>query len=147
MEALFAMCVQHEKPFGGMMHKSVPLKAITPIPLGLNTDSIAKDRRKRTAIYRMERSEFSSCITMRNGSGVSSSELLRRKACEEIGVKKRDYAAFHRSHINKVMAIAFVAAVFDGSLESGCEVVKLPLVRAQAPKIAGASSARSSITA
>ena len=58
------------------------------------------------------------------------------KACEEIGVKKRDYAAFHRSHINKVMAIAFVAAVFDGSLESGCEVVKLPLVRAQAPKIA-----------
>ena len=45
----------------------------------------------------------------------------------EIGVKKRDYAAFHRSHINKVMAIAFVAAVFDGSLESGCEVVKLPL--------------------
>ena len=52
-------------------------------------------------------------------------------------MKKRDYAAFHRSHINnKVMAIAFVAAVFDGSLESGCEVVKLPLVRAQAPKIA-----------
>ena len=72
--------VQCEKPFGGMMHKNVPLKAITPIPLGLNTDSIAKDRRKRTAIYRMERSEFSSCITMRNGSGVSSSELLRRLA-------------------------------------------------------------------
>ena len=40
--------VQHEKPFGGMMHENVPLKAITPIPLGLNTDSIAKDRRKRT---------------------------------------------------------------------------------------------------
>ena len=58
------------------------------------------------------------------------------KACEEIGVIKRDYAAFHRSHINKVMAIAFVAAVFDGSLENGCEVVKLPLVRAPAPKIA-----------
>ena len=34
----------------------------------------------RTAIYRMERSEFSSCIAMRNGSGVSSSELLRRLA-------------------------------------------------------------------
>ena len=77
-----ALCdVQHEKPFGGMMHKkNVPLKAITPIPLGLNADSIAKDRRKRTAIYRMERSEFSSCTTMRNGSGVSSSELLRRLA-------------------------------------------------------------------
>ena len=73
--------VQHEqKPFGGMMHKNVPLKAITPIPLGLNADSIAKDRRKRTAIYRMERSELFSCITMRNGSGVSSSELLRRLA-------------------------------------------------------------------
>ena len=44
-----ALCdVQHEKPFGGMMHKNVPLKAITPIPLGLNADSIAKDRRKRT---------------------------------------------------------------------------------------------------
>ena len=44
-----ALCdVQHEKPFGGMMHKNVPLKAITPIPLGLNTDSISKDRRKRT---------------------------------------------------------------------------------------------------
>ena len=76
-----ALCdVQHDKPFGGMMHENLPLKAITPIPLGLNTDSIAKDRRKRTAIYRMERSEFSSCITMRNGSGVSSSELLRRLA-------------------------------------------------------------------
>ena len=34
------------------------------------------------------------------------------------------------------MAIAFVAAVFDGSLENGCEVVKLPLARAQAPKTA-----------
>ena len=45
-----ALCdVQHEKPFGGMMHENVPLKVITPIPLGLNTDSIAKDRRKRTA--------------------------------------------------------------------------------------------------
>ena len=58
------------------------------------------------------------------------------KACEEIGVEKRDYGAFHRCHINKVMAIAFVGAVIDGSFENGCEVVKLPLVRARAPKIA-----------
>ena len=58
------------------------------------------------------------------------------KACDEIGVQKRDYFAFHKSHINKVMAIAFVAAVIDGTFENGCEVIKLPLVRAQAPKIA-----------
>ena len=58
------------------------------------------------------------------------------KACDEIGVGKRDYFTFHKSHINKVMAIAFVGAVFGASLEDGCEVVKLPMVRAQAFKIA-----------
>ena len=41
--------VQYDKPYGGGTHKSVPLKAITPIPLGLNVNSIAQDRRKRTA--------------------------------------------------------------------------------------------------
>jgi len=38
--------VQYEQPFGGGTHKNIPLRAITPIPLGLNTNSIAQDRRK-----------------------------------------------------------------------------------------------------
>ena len=58
------------------------------------------------------------------------------KSCEELGIEKKDYATFHRNHINKVMAIAFVGAVFTDTLENGCEVVKLPMVRAQAYKIA-----------
>ena len=64
--------------------------------------------------------------------------VLRRnaKACEELGVSRQDFKAYHKSHINKVMGIAAVGAAFNGSLNNGCEGVKIAFTRAQVSKIA-----------
>ena len=87
-----ALCdVQHEKPFGGMMHKNVPLKAITPIPLGLNTDSIAKDRRKRTAAAQAGMDSVDSAgANKRAKSDGSPMETLVGKLLHGMRYRKKD---------------------------------------------------------
>jgi len=59
------------------------------------------------------------------------------KACEAIGVPRKDRFAYHRNHINKVMCVAAVAFAFEGTPENGGTAIKLAFTRAQASKIAG----------
>ena len=58
------------------------------------------------------------------------------KKCDEIGLKKQFYRAYHRNHINKVMLTAFSGFAFEDSMENGGEVVKLGIFRAQSYKVA-----------
>ena len=44
--------VRYDKPYGGSKHKMIPIADITPIPLGLNVESVAKGRLKRTVVSR-----------------------------------------------------------------------------------------------
>ena len=44
--------------------------------------------------------------------------------------------AYHWNHINKVMGIVFVGFVFTDSIESGGEVIKLGVFRANSYKVA-----------
>ena len=81
-------CVQHEKPFGGMMHKNVPLKVITPIPLGLNADSIAKDRRKRTAAAQagMDGVDSAGANKRAKSDGSPTEQFCARGETDSIGI-------------------------------------------------------------
>lgn len=56
--------------------------------------------------------------------------------CEEVGLERKYHQAYHKSHINKVMALAVVAYAFDGEIENGGDALKLGLFRVQAAKIA-----------
>jgi hypothetical protein len=49
---------------------------------------------------------------------------------------KRELYAYHKSHINKVMAVAFTAYAFDGHIENGGHGIKLGFFRTQKCKIA-----------
>ena len=58
------------------------------------------------------------------------------KACPAMGVTRKALFAYHKNHINKVMAIAVVAFAFDGTPDNGGTAIKLAFTRAQASKIA-----------
>ena len=58
------------------------------------------------------------------------------KACPAIGLERQQWFAYHKNHINKVMAIAVVAFAFEGTPENGGVGVKIAFTRAQASKIA-----------
>lgn len=53
-----------------------------------------------------------------------------------MGVLQKALFAYHKNHINKVMAIAVVAFAFDGTPDNGGTAIKLAFTRAQASKIA-----------
>ena len=58
------------------------------------------------------------------------------KACEAIGVPRKDRFAYHKNHINKVMSIAVVGFAFEGTPDNGGTAIKLSFTRAQASRIA-----------
>jgi hypothetical protein len=58
------------------------------------------------------------------------------KECTELGLDPRSFETFHKSHIDKVMAIAFTAFAFIDSMENGGIGLKLAFVRAEGAKIA-----------
>ena len=64
--------------------------------------------------------------------------VMRRyaKACKELGIEQHNYSAYHKNHINKVMAIAFTAFAFVDSIENGGVAEKLAFIRAQGKKVA-----------
>jgi hypothetical protein len=64
--------------------------------------------------------------------------VLRRgaKACAELGIEPHTFQAYHKSHINKTMGVAFVAFAFEDNFENGGEAMKLAFFRAQSNKVA-----------
>jgi hypothetical protein len=58
------------------------------------------------------------------------------KSCPELGIDPHTWAAYHKSHINKTMAVAFTAFAFINNIENGGTALKLGLFRAQSHKIA-----------
>ena len=56
--------------------------------------------------------------------------------CEELGIQPQTFSAYHKSHINKTMGIAFTGFAFEDCIENGGTAVKLDFVRAQGFKIA-----------
>ena len=58
------------------------------------------------------------------------------KCCEELGINQQSFKAYHKCHINKVMAIAFTAFAFEDSIDNGGVGEKLKLIRAQGKKVA-----------
>ena len=64
--------------------------------------------------------------------------VVRRgaKACSELGIDQQYFKAYHKNHINKVMAIAFTLFAFEDSIENGGVAEKLALIRAQGFKVA-----------
>jgi hypothetical protein len=58
------------------------------------------------------------------------------KACKELGINPVTFAAYHKSHISKVMATAVVGFAFEDSMDNGGEAMKLRLYRAQTFKVA-----------
>jgi hypothetical protein len=64
--------------------------------------------------------------------------VIRRgaKCCKELGIEQNCFSAYHKSHINKVMAIAFTAFAFEDCIENGGNAEKIAFIRAQGPKVA-----------
>ena len=64
--------------------------------------------------------------------------VLRRgaKCCKELGIEEKSFSAYHKNHINKVMAIAFTAFAFEDCIENGGNAKKLAFIRAQRKKVA-----------
>jgi hypothetical protein len=58
------------------------------------------------------------------------------RACEELGIDPQTFQAYHKSHINKTMAVAFTGFAFEDNIENGGEAFKLGFFRAQSHKIA-----------
>ncbi len=61
---------------------------------------------------------------------------LDSKACEELGISPVTFAAYHKSHISKVMATAVVGFAFEDSIDNGGDAMKLGFYRAQTFTIA-----------
>jgi hypothetical protein len=57
-------------------------------------------------------------------------------ACEELGISPVTFAAYHKSHISKVMAMAVVGLAFEDSIDNGVEAMKLGFYHAQTFKVA-----------
>ena len=65
--------------------------------------------------------------------------LVTRKAarcCEELGINPHTFKAYHKSHINKTMGVAFVCFAFEDCIENGGVAMKLEFLRAQSHKVA-----------
>lgn len=58
------------------------------------------------------------------------------KKCEQLGLEKNVSFIYHKSHVNKVMVVAFTGYAFENSIENGGEGVKLGMYRVQAARIA-----------
>jgi hypothetical protein len=58
------------------------------------------------------------------------------KACEMLGLDKQDFYAHHKSHIDKVMAVAIVGYAFNTNVENGGRGLKIGLFRCQGARIA-----------
>jgi hypothetical protein len=58
------------------------------------------------------------------------------KACKELGIEEKSFKAYHKNHINKVMAIAFTAFAFVDCIDNGGCAEKLAFIRAQGKKVA-----------
>jgi hypothetical protein len=58
------------------------------------------------------------------------------KACKELGIEQQSFQAYHKNHINKVMAITFTASAFVDCIDNGGCAEKLALIRAQGKKVA-----------
>jgi hypothetical protein len=41
------------------------------------------------------------------------------KACKELGIEQQSFQAYHKNHVNKVMAIAFTAFAFVDCIDNG----------------------------
>jgi hypothetical protein len=52
------------------------------------------------------------------------------KACKELGISPVTFAAYHKSHISKVMATAVVGFAFKDSMDNGGEAMKLGFYQA-----------------
>jgi hypothetical protein len=58
------------------------------------------------------------------------------KACEELGISPVTFAAYHKSHISKVMATAVVGFAFEDSIDNGGEAINLGFYCTQTFKVA-----------
>jgi hypothetical protein len=58
------------------------------------------------------------------------------KACKELGISPVTFAAYHKSHISKVMAMAVVGFAFKDRMDNGGEAMKLGFYQAQTFKVA-----------
>ena len=56
--------------------------------------------------------------------------------CAELGIKKHEYYIYHKSHIEKVMAVAITGYAFDGSPANVGDGLKIGIYRVQAVRIA-----------
>jgi hypothetical protein len=57
-------------------------------------------------------------------------------ACEELGIYPHTFEAYHKSHINKTMGVAFLAFAFEDRIENGGKAVKLDFLQCQSYKVA-----------
>ena len=57
--------------------------------------------------------------------------VLRKgeKSCEDLGIDPVTFRAYHKSHVNKTMGMAFTAMAFEDCLENGETAVKLDFIR------------------
>ena len=55
--------------------------------------------------------------------------------CAELGIDYQNLEAYHKNHINKCMAVAFVGYAFEDNMENGGEAFKLEFLRAQSHKV------------
>jgi hypothetical protein len=67
------------------------------------------------------------------------------KACKELGIEQQSFQAYHKNHINKVMAIAFTEFAFVDCIDNGGCAEKLALIRAQGKKVLAARMQRKSV--
>ena len=65
------------------------------------------------------------------------------KLCERLGLTKSHLYAQHKDHVPKVLAIAFTAYAFEGSMENGGKGLKIGCYRCQSAKIAGKAQNKS----
>jgi hypothetical protein len=71
--------------------------------------------------------------------GITTDGILRRanaKICKELGIEKHEYYIYHKSHIEKVMAVAITGYASDGSPDNGGDGLKIGIYRVQVSRIA-----------
>ena len=65
--------------------------------------------------------------------------------CEQLGIEKKEYAIYHKNHIEKVMLVAVTGYVFNGDIDEGGDSLKLGIYRVQVVRMAQ-KKAKGSIT-